>query len=101
MKYNSIERQCLFNSPRWHWYSYNSLGCYPNINNTVYIKRKRLGEYWKTIAVPAEIYMIMKNQGISEIYQFSLIDKVFSMETPEGQIPLWVYKDYPKWAVKD
>ena len=101
MKHNSIERQCLFNSPQWHWYPFDHLGVYPCINNTVNISKKRLGEYSKTIAVPSEMYMIMKQQGINEIYQFNLTGNVFSMTTDKGDINLWVYKSSPKWAVKD
>lgn len=100
MKHDSKIRKCLFNGPQWYWYPYNHLGVYPSISNTVLITRKRLGEYQVTLAVPSEMYLVMKQQGITEITQFYLNDGVFGMVTDKGDIDLWVYKSFPKWGIK-
>jgi len=99
MKHTSKVRKCLFNSPRWLWYPYNHLGVYPAINNSVNVTHKRLGEYQITVAVPSELYLIMKQQGISEITQFNLSSNTLSMTTDKGDIKLWHYKQFPKWAI--
>lgn len=98
MKHTSKARKCLFNAPKWLWYPFNHLGVYPNIHNSVNVEHKRLGTYQVTVAVPSEIYLVMKQQNITEITQFNLNGNMLSMTTDKGDIGLWQYKQFPKWA---
>ena len=99
MKHNTELRQCLFNAPQWHWYTTEGFMLYPKVYNVVKVSHGRLGVYSVNVAVPAEFYMIMKQQNIKEVFGFRLDNKMFIAETDQGDLKLWVYKTIPKYLI--
>ncbi|RLA69843.1 MAG: hypothetical protein DRG09_04745 [Epsilonproteobacteria bacterium] len=87
----------LFNEPQWLWYATEEDISYPCINNIVEVEHTRRGSFQVVIAVPTELYIILKHQKIKYVYGFTLVGKLFSMMTDKGVIDLWEYKTYPKW----
>jgi len=99
MKHTSVVRQCLFNAPQWHWYATEGRILYPRIYNVVKVDHERLGAYSINVAVPSELYMIMKQQGIKEIFGFRLDSRMLIAETDQGDLKLWVYSSIPKFLI--
>lgn len=97
MKQSSKVRQCLFNSPQFYWYKTEKVGQYPKINNVVTISNTRT-EHTQPLSVPTEIYLVMDQQHIKEIYGFRLENNLFIAETDKGDLKLWVYNKQPTWS---
>ena len=99
MKYNSRRRRCLFDAPQWRWHRVEEALEYPKLHNQVEVHHERLGIYKVFVAAPAELYLILDNQKIEEVTGFIYKDKVFSMDTDQGNMPLWVYPKLPNFLL--
>ena len=101
MKYDSKRRSCLFNGPQWSWHASKEFIEYPYISNKVEVDHPRKGVYSVFVAVPSEIYLVMLQKNINQIYGFRLKDKLFIAETDQGDLNLWVYDKWPNWTYKN
>jgi len=98
MTTNTRSNRPLFNEPQWLWYVTQEDLKYPCVNNQVEVTSKKAGKHILTLAVPSELYMVLKHKNIKKVYGFTLNSKLFSMNTDQGVVALWHYITKPKWA---